>query len=206
MGEGASDEPALLEQIEPSNARALAAAGIECFAEMGFHATTTRDIAGRAGLSPAAVYVHFPSKAHLLFAISDVGHTSALRVLEQAAGEEADPARRVQLTVAAFTTWHARNHRLARVVQYERAALPEDRRAQIYAIRQQFQAFIESELEAGVAAGSLIAPDVPGAALAILSLCIDVARWYSPSASRSPEELGALYGDLMLRMLGAAGR
>ncbi len=52
-------------QIEPASARALVAASVECFAELGFHATTTRDISSRAGLSPAAVYYHFPSKADL---------------------------------------------------------------------------------------------------------------------------------------------
>lgn len=198
-----SEEPALLGRIEPASARALVAAGIACFAEVGFHATTTRDISTRAGLSPAAVYVHFPSKAELLYTISKIGHESALSALEEAAGEESDHARRIEAIVATFAAWHARNHRIARVVQYERGSLPEQHRAEIYAIRQRFPAYIEGELEAGVAAGRLTAPDVSGAALAILSLCIDVARWYSPSEPRSPEQLGALYGDLMLRMLGA---
>jgi AcrR family transcriptional regulator len=199
-----TEDPELLGQIEPTSARALVAAGIECFAEQGFHATTTRDISTRAGLSPAAVYVHFPSKGDLLYTISRSGHERALAALEAAAGEEPDPARRIELIVAAFSAWHARNHRLARVVQYEREALPEARRAEIYAIRQRFDEYIEGELAAGVATGRLVAPDVSGAALAILSLCIDVARWYSPSEQRSPEQVGDLYGGLILRMLGAA--
>ena len=37
-------------------------AAADAFADKGFHATTTRDIASRAGLSPAGVYVHFASK------------------------------------------------------------------------------------------------------------------------------------------------
>ncbi len=57
-----------------------------------------------------------------------------------------------------------------------------------------------------MAARSLTAPDVAGATLAILSLCIDVARGNSPSEQRSPEKLGTLYGDLILRMLGATPR
>lgn len=40
-------------------------AAADAFAAKGFHATTTRDIAGRAGLSPAGVYVHFASKEDL---------------------------------------------------------------------------------------------------------------------------------------------
>lgn len=198
-----SEEPSLLEQIEAPAARALATAGVECFAEKGFHPTTTRDIAKRAGLSPAAVYVYFPTKAELLYTLSKIGHESALEALERAPAEELDPARRLGAMVSAFAAWHARNHRLARVVQYELDALPQNRRAEIVAIRQRFRACIEFELEAGLKAGRFSIPDVPGATLATLSLCIDVARWYSPSGSRSPDDLGALYGDLILRMVGA---
>jgi hypothetical protein len=35
----------------------------------------------------------------------------------------------------------------------------------------------------------------------VLSLCIDVARWYQPGGKRSPEQIGDLYADLVLRML-----
>jgi AcrR family transcriptional regulator len=42
--------------------RKLVIAAIECFAERGYRATTTRDIAKRAQMSPAALYVHFRSK------------------------------------------------------------------------------------------------------------------------------------------------
>jgi hypothetical protein len=35
----------------------------------------------------------------------------------------------------------------------------------------------------------------------VMSLCIDVARWYSPRGRRTPDEIGALYADLVLRMV-----
>src|SRR5690606_25495504 len=41
-------------------ARRLVASAVESFARRGYHATTTRDISVGAGLSPAALYVHFP--------------------------------------------------------------------------------------------------------------------------------------------------
>ncbi len=169
----ADDEGLLWQGLDPGAPRRLAAAGLDCFAERGFHATTTRDIAARAGLSPAAVYVHYPSKGELLYRVSLAGHMAALRVLEQAAGDEQDPRERVRLVVSAFASWHARHHRMARVVQYELAALPARRRRQILAMRQRFETQVEDELERGVAAGCFDVPEVPGAALAVLSLCID---------------------------------
>lgn len=58
-------------------------------------------------------------------------------------------------------------------------------------------------LAEGVASGEFDVPDVPGTTLAVLSLCIDVARWFSADGRRTPDEVGALYADLVLRMVGA---
>jgi hypothetical protein len=37
----------------------------------------------------------------------------------------------------------------------------------------------------------------------VLSLCIDVARWFNVNGPRTPDEVGALNADLVLRMVGA---
>ncbi|MCZ9342263.1 TetR family transcriptional regulator, partial [Streptomyces sp. TRM76130] len=42
--------------------------------------------------------------------------------------------------------------------------------------------------------------------LAVLSLCIDVARWFNVDGARTPDEVGAVYADLVLRMVGAKDR
>lgn len=62
----------------------LLRAAVESFAERGFHATTTRDIATGAGMSPAALYIHYPSKAALLAEISRAGHAAALALVRAA--------------------------------------------------------------------------------------------------------------------------
>ena len=64
---------------------------VEAFAEKGFTATTTRDIAARAGMSPAAVYVHHDTKESLLFTVSVDGHRSALHVVESGDDPTATP-------------------------------------------------------------------------------------------------------------------
>ena len=63
----------------------LLEAAVEAFAEKGFTATTTRDIASRAGMSPAAVYVHHDTKENLLFTVSVEGLPGArLWLVDQA--------------------------------------------------------------------------------------------------------------------------
>jgi AcrR family transcriptional regulator len=182
----------------------LLEAAAEAFADKGFHATTTRDIAARVGMSPAAVYVHFASKEELLYELSLVGHRSALEVVISAADRSpGEPAAQLQSVVADFAAWHARHRRTARVVQYELAALTETHRSTIAGLRREIQTRVRVILDEGVAAGSFVVPDVAGTALALLSLVVDVARWYRPEGPRSPDDIGALYADLALRMVTA---
>lgn len=61
-----STKPIRLE--DQTRARILAEAA-EWFAGSGYAATSMRDIAGAVGLTPGALYVHFPSKGQLLLAV-----------------------------------------------------------------------------------------------------------------------------------------
>nr|WP_284287779.1 TetR/AcrR family transcriptional regulator [Angustibacter aerolatus] len=104
----------------PETQRRVLVAAIEAFAARGYHATTTRDLAVGAGLSPAGLYVHFASKQAVLARASLLGHEAAVRLVEQTlAGAGPGPAARVGDLVRTFTAWHARHVLVARVVQYE---------------------------------------------------------------------------------------
>ena len=190
--------------VEPEASRRMVLGAVDAFAEKGYHATTTRDIAARAGLSPAALYVHFPSKAALLAAISTTGHEAALALVEAAVARGTDPVERLRLVVADFVAWHATNHRVARVVQYELDALPDDARAQAVALRRRIEAVVTRTITDGVAAGAMAVDDPRRVARAVLSLGIDVVRWYDPAGRDSPAALGDLYAGLAVRMVGAA--
>ena len=80
--------------VRPDAARRLMAAAVESFAKRGYHATTTRDIATAAGMSPAALYVHFPAKSAVLFAISRSGHERTLKLVQTTMAEHDDPGPR----------------------------------------------------------------------------------------------------------------
>lgn len=190
-------------EVTPDAARRLLVAAVEAFAERGYHATTTRDIAGRAGMSPAALYIHYKTKEELLHRISRIGHDKALAIVRTAADGEGGAAERLTAAVRSFVRWHAGQHTTARVVQYELDALGPEARAEIIALRRQTDAAVRGIIEDGVAAGDFDVPDVPGTTLAVLSLCIDVARWFNVDGPRTPDEVGGLYADLVLRMVGS---
>ncbi|WP_431946570.1 TetR/AcrR family transcriptional regulator [Actinacidiphila sp. bgisy167] len=192
--------------ITPEAARRLVIAAVEAFAERGYHATTTRDIAGRAGMSPAALYIHYRTKEELLYQISLVGHRLSLGLLQDAANSAGGPADRLAAAVRTFVRWHAEHHTTGRVVQYELGALGPEHYAEVVELRRESEAVVRSVLHDGVRTGEFDVPDVPGTTVALLSLCIDVARWFNPGGRRTPDGIGALYADLALRMAGYAPR
>ncbi len=193
--------PTTLAPPTPAQQRILDAAGT-CFAARGFHGTSTRDIAREAGLSPAVLYVHYPSKEEVLHEIARRGHEATLEVMRSArmaAGP--DPVAQLAHVAHDFVLWHAEMHTLARVINYELAALTDEHRAQIATRRREIEQLTRDILDAGIRIG-VFTTDRPGAtALAILSLGVDVARWFRDDGEWTPRDVAAHYRDLVLRMV-----
>lgn len=182
----------------------LLEAAVDAFATSGFAGTTTREIASRAGMSPAAVYVHHATKEDLLFEISRRGHRSAVEIIEKASQSASDPVERLRAMVTEFSRWHAVTSRVGRIVQYEFDALTPEHRAEIAEYRRAIEALMRGALEAGIEAGVMTVAEPKGTALALLSLSIDLVRWYHPDGPTKPDEIATLHGELALRMVGAA--
>lgn len=175
---------------------------LRCFAAKGFRATTTRDITEGAGLSPAALYVHFKSKQDVLYQISVIGHTRILDRLRRAVAGPGAPAEHLDALVRTFVRWHTENHTRARVNNLELPALSDPHAAEIASIRRQIQAEWDQVIDAGLASGDFHTPDPRMTATAIVSLGIDIARWYRDGGVWSPDGIAEHYGQLALRMLG----
>lgn len=190
--------------VAPTVSRLFEAAA-SAFADKGFHATTTRDIASRAGLSPAGVYVHFTSKEDLLFQLSREGHTVVLEHLEGAVARADSPSSALSDVVETFARWHAEQYKVARIVQYEFVHLTPEHRREVIGLRRRIDALVSQVVADGVASGEFDlgeAADPAITALAVLSMAVDVARWYHPGVAQTPEEIGATYSALALRLVG----
>ena len=182
----------------------LARAALDAFASKGFHGTTTRDISTAAGMSPAALYVHHRSKEDLLFEVSRAGHERTLALVQASVARSDAPVEQLAAFVGDFVRDHAVVHTGARVINYELAALSEEHLAVVAAIRRDIDGVLRSVVERGVATGVFTTPDPHMTTLAILSLGIDVARWYRDEGRWSPDEVAEHYRLLALRMVGVA--
>ncbi len=181
----------------------LFAAAVTAFAAKGFHGTTTRDIAAAAGMSPAALYVHHRSKEEILYRISKRGHQNTLALVRAARASSDDPVAQLRAVVRDFAVHHARGHTTARIVNYELSALEEPHLAEIRALRSAIDAEVQGLVATGVASGAFDCPDPRVAAAALLSLGIDIARWYEDGGGWTPEELGEAYAEIAVRVVGA---
>jgi AcrR family transcriptional regulator len=188
--------------VTPEPARRLLVAALEAFADHGYHATTTRDIAARAAMSPAAVYIHYPTKEDLLYRIAVVGHRRALELIEDATKQVADPAERVAALVRTFARWYATQHVTARVISYELNGLTPEHFTEIAALRRQIERIARDTVAEGVRDGVFQVPDVRGATRAVLSLVTDISRWFGHQHGQNADQVADLYAELTLQMLG----
>ncbi|MEW2355535.1 TetR/AcrR family transcriptional regulator [Spirillospora sp. NPDC029432] len=185
----------------PEGARRLFRAAVEVIGEHGYHGTSTRAVAARAGMSPAAMYMHFPTKEDLLYQISRTGHELTLELVRDAAAGADGPAERVHAIVTALVRWHAEHCTVARIIQYEHASLSPGHWREIVALRRRTEEVLREAIDDGVRTGRFDAAAAPTGELAIMSLAVDVARWYPVQRRRRPEQIARAYADLALRIL-----
>lgn len=181
----------------------LLLAGLDAFAAKGYHATTTRDISGAAGLSPAAMYVHFPSKSDLLRHICFAGHRSAANAGEAADNDPTlDPMERLRHRIAGLLDWHTAHRQLARVIQQDLRFLDPEDWAMASALRDESERTVRARIRAAKVAAGLPTKDLRLETVACWSMIIDVSRWYRPASEPARRRFVATYTDMIIRMLG----
>lgn len=181
----------------------LLEAAVAAFAEKGFHGTTTRDIAAAAGMSPAALYVHHRSKEELLYLISRAGHQRVLVLMRKAIASGTTPAEKLRHVVHAFAMHHTERHTEARIVNYELTALSPEHLIEVRKLRREIETELRDLVDSGVATGDFQTPDPRMASAALLSMSIDLARWYREDSSWKPQDLANGYANIALGIVGA---
>ncbi|MVU82640.1 TetR family transcriptional regulator [Nocardia sp. ET3-3] len=187
----------------PEGQRRIFLAAIDAFSERGFHATTTRDIAARAGLSPAGLYVHFGSKEEVLYRISLSSMRLTQQVATAAAAAPGTAAEHLTAVVRDLTVWHAEHAASVKVVLHHLTDLTPEHRAEVIDIQIAIHRLLRDLVAHGVTDGDFDVPDTHATTLALMSLCVDTARWYSPDYRRSPDQIGADYAAMALRLVAA---
>ena len=171
------------------------------FRERGYAATSVRDIAQALNLQGGSLYAHVASKEDVLWSIvgraADRFHSEVGSIADQ----RAPAADRLRRMIRAHVRVVTSAQRDAAVFLHEWRFLSADRRAQVAARRDSYEALFRRVIADGVAAGDFAPTDVRLTAMAILSALNGIASWYRPDGALSPAQIGDQHADLFLRAL-----
>jgi AcrR family transcriptional regulator len=187
-----------------SGRAAITAAAREIFAERGYHGTSIRDIAERAGLSLSALYYWHPSKQHLLAALLEESTQDYFRTCERAlAAAGDDPPARLRAMVGASIEYRVRRRIESNLTTREWRNLDPELRERVDALRRDATALWAEVIREGVDAGAFGCAHPDDARRAIVAACNAVAQWYEPSGELGLPELKQRYTDIALRIVDA---
>lgn len=186
-------------------------AGVELFAEVGFLATTIRDLTRRCGLTAPSFYNHFESKEALLFDIVDMANSEVDRLLDALSVEALPPVVALHELVRALVTFNLTHPQEARIANREWVFLQSDVRQQVTAHRRRVRAMFERVLRTpetlrglldgmGGAGADELEPRL--LAMSIINLSITSPEWYRPDGPLTIPQVADAYCRLAIRMAG----
>lgn len=185
--------------LSPSLAAALAA-----FVEQGYHGTSVREIAGRAGLSVPGLYHHYPSKQALLVGLMTEAMSELLERSKRAEEEAGpDPAARFDAVVESLLLFHMYRSDQAFIGSTEIRSLDPENRTQYVRLRDEQQRMLDRIVLDGIASGDFDVDHPADASRAITTMCVGVAGWYRRDGASSVDELAAVYLGISRRIVGA---
>lgn len=175
-----------------------------CFVEQGYHGTSIRVIATRAGLSVPGLYHHHRSKQEMLQAIVRTAmeslYAQSVEALD-AAGE--DPADRLDALVACLVRFHAYEREQAFLAYSEIRSLDDEARQAHIGRRDAQQRLMDTIVDSGVERGVFTTPHPVEASRAVVTMCTSVAQWYRSDGPLTPEALVDRYLDIARMTVGA---
>ncbi|MGY1915357.1 TetR/AcrR family transcriptional regulator [Blastococcus sp. SYSU DS0973] len=173
----------------PGHSRdSLLTAAVELFDERGYEAASMEELAGRLGVTKAALYHHVPSKLDLLRVALDQALDALFAVIEEPGAVTGRAVDRLEHVVRASVRVLAAQLPAVRLLlrvrgnsEVERAAL--DR-------RREFDRLVAGLVVDAVAEGD-VRPDVDPAVTArlLFGAVNSVTGWYRPDGGLSPDEL-----------------
>lgn len=194
----------LPEPRTPGSRGQILRAALELFAERGYAGTSIRDVAAAAGVKPATIYVHYPSKEHILAELCRIGHEEQYRgVRTSVLGSGADPRDQIVAYVRAHVGFHTAFPMLAVVSNAELHVLGEELGSATFLLRSQSEGLLTDIIERGIGQGIFRVPDAWLATAAIGGMGLRVAYWFSPDYRVSAEQVAEGYAEFALRILAA---
>ncbi|MBN0971211.1 TetR family transcriptional regulator [Gordonia sp. JH63] len=175
------------------------------FYERGYHGTSIRDIASRAGVSLPTLYYHHDNKLGILVELLEAAMTAVLAWVGAAIESGRTPSEQLSNAIESIVLHMTNDVELASVASEFRHLDVEDPRRETYvAMRTETEELLASVIERGVESGEFhFDDDVKDVLRYLFGACQAITTWYRPSGARTPAEVAASYALLSLRVVGA---
>jgi AcrR family transcriptional regulator len=175
----------------------ILSAAVELFAQYGYHAATMRDIARISGIQAASIYYHYVNKQALLVEIMDT-HMRNLNVnLQRIMSEPAPIQERLHKAIANHIRLHTTYKAEFFIIDTEIRALEDAYRGRILALRDQYEAMLQSLLCEGMENDIFRQADIKVASYALIAMCTEVATWFRPDGRLSVQQVIDLYTQMI---------
>lgn len=174
---------------------------LRLFARHGYAGTSLREIADAVGLEVPSLYTHIDSKQSLLFDLMEFGNRDLLERLTAAIDRvPADqPLNRLYVLVRENVISHCRHSDQTTVVFTEIRELSDEQRAKVVVLRRAIEDLFRSAVQAGLDDETIRPVDVTVTVFGALAIGRGAANWYRETGPLSPEQIGALYAEQIVR-------
>lgn len=188
--------------VPGGTAEAIRAAAVRLFADHGYEATTMNDIGRSVGIGGSALYNHVPSKQELLRDIMLSAMQELIDVVSTAVESTESIPEKLQVGVRHHVTYHAHRRLEFSIGNREIPSLEEPARSEIVDLRRRYVELFQGIIDAGIAADIFSVESSLIATHSILQSGMGVAVWYHPDGPMRDTDLGAIYGEFALRIVG----
>jgi len=170
------------------------------FSDVGYRATSMRDIAAAMNMKAGSLYSHISSKEDVLWEIVSRAADEFDAALAPVRASPLGPAEKLRVALEAYADVVARNLEFAAVLFHEWKHLSPEKRGQIAARRNAVERVFRDILTEGVAQGVFDpALNVKLTAVQALSGANWLPQWFRPEGALSARDVADTFADVLLR-------
>lgn len=196
MRPNASAAPAVKDNRFTRKRALIIKAAAQAFGRKGFHATTLEEIAAALKVTKASLYYYFSTKEELLYEVHLISMQDVLASAERIRATGGSPVEQLQAIITEHLRVLAADYEGAFLLQQE-YVLPENYRAEIVKLRDQYEQMVVRIVEEGVRQRLFRVQDTRIAVRMMLGSINWFLRWYRGAGRLTVGEIADAYVDFI---------
>lgn len=169
------------------------------FSEKGFENTTTRDIAGAAGISNAALYYYFDSKEDLLYRILHETIGTGLSKLKKIERSDKSPKEKLVSFIEIFTKYYTIHPDRMKLLGRVQGSLTSAHNEALDDLRREYVKIMVGILEELKKEGQILDIDTTICSFAFFGMVAWTYRWYNAKGKIKIEGLVEILRQIFTR-------